>query len=148
MIRNKENLLLKEVAFKCGISMQCLSRYENDQRTPDNNFLKEFVKHFHVSLEWLLFGESPIYKENQKKETDIKESFLEFFDLINTKELPVFPNAEISEFTFEKITDDNPDNYLLLLKYMQQYTGIRKSIFQFFQLVLKPRTDKNPGFWS
>lgn len=142
MIRTKENLLQKEVGTLCGVSMQTLSRYEKDARMPDNDFVKEFVKHFNVSTDWLLFGKSPIYTNDQTRDRDVKESFIELSHLINTKEFPGLDIPEKFDFNVQKITDDIPDNYLLLLKYMQKYPLIRRAIFQFFLFILKPQIDK------
>lgn len=144
MIRTKENLLLKEVGNLCGISEQTLSRYERGQRTPDNEFLKEFINHFKVSPDWLYLGQSPIYRDDQYKKREVKEAFIELSQLINAKELPGITIPEKFDFSLQKVTDDNPDNYLLLLKYMLKYPLIRKGIFQFFLFILKPLIDKNP----
>lgn len=144
MIRNKEKLLLKEVGNLCDISAQTLSRYENDQRTPDNEFLKKFVKHFNISSDWLLFGEVPIYRDDQRRDKDVKESFIELSHLISSKDIPGIDRLEKFDLTLEKITDDVPENYLLMLKYMMKNPIIRKGIFQFFYLFLKPLFDEHP----
>ena len=142
MIRKKENLLLKEAGAVCGISAQTLSRYENNDRKPDYEFLGRFVKYFNVSTDWLLFGESPIYKASDL-DRDVKESFIELSDLIRAKKIADIDISEKLDFT-KKITDDIPENYLLLIKYMLKYPLIRKGILQFFYLFLKPLIDKHP----
>jgi len=143
MIRKKENLLLKELGATCGITAQTLSRYENDDRKPDYEFLRRFVTHFNVSTEWLLFGESPIYKA-AALDRDVKESFIELSHLISSKEVYGLDIPEKVDFTLQKVTDDIPENYLLLIKYMLKYPIIRRGIFQFFYLFLKPLIDKHP----
>jgi transcriptional regulator with XRE-family HTH domain len=142
MIRKKGNLLLKEAGATCGISAQTLSRYENNDRKPDYEFLGRFVKHFNVSADWLLFGESPIYRAADL-DRDVKESFIELSDLINAKEIPDIDIPVKIDFT-KKISDDIPENYILLIKYMLKYPIIRKGIFQFFYLFLKPMFNKHP----
>lgn len=135
MIRKKENLLLKEVGAICGITDQSLSRYERDQRTPENEFLKRFVTHFKLNTDWLLFGTPPIYKE-AAQERDVKKSFIELSEKIKSKDVPGIDP--------QKIIDDIPGNYLLMIKYMMNYPIIRKGVFQFFYLILKPMIDNHP----
>jgi transcriptional regulator with XRE-family HTH domain len=135
-IRKAEKLKLIEVGKLFDITAQTLSRYENNQRTPDNDFLEAFGKHFNLSGNWLLYNEPPIYRTDEK-ERDIKESFLELSNLINYKDV-------IDIDMTEKITDNTPENFLLLIKYMLQYPIIRKGIFQFFYLLLKPMIDNHP----
>ncbi len=135
-IRKAEKLKLIEVGKLFDITAQTLSRYENNQRTPDNDFLEAFGKHFNLSGNWLLYNEPPIYRTDEK-ERDIKESFLELSNLINYKDVI---NIDMTE----KITDNTPENFLLLIKYMLQYPIIRKGIFQFFYLLLKPMIDNHP----
>ena len=141
-IRKAKKLKLIEVGKLFDITAQTLSRYENNQRTPDNDFLEVFGKHFNLSGNWLLYNEPPIYRTDEK-ERDIKESFLELSNLISSKDLH---DIDIpAEFDFsKKITGDIPENYLLLIKYMLKYPIIRKGIFQFFYLLLKPLIEKNP----
>jgi transcriptional regulator with XRE-family HTH domain len=142
MIRKKENLILKEVAAICNVTVKTLSRYENDQRTPDNDFLKIFVTHFKISTDWLLFGESPIYKAAANPDRNIKEAFIELSDLIFSQEIA---NIDIPEkLDFTQIVGDTPGNYLLLIKYMLKYPIIRKGIFQFFHFFLKPLINEHP----
>jgi len=136
MIRKKEKLILKEVAAICNVTTQTLSRYEKDQRTPDNDFLKTFVKHFNLNTDWLLFGEVPIYKGSDL-EKNVKESFIELSELINSKSL----NGIVD---MKRFIEDIPENYLVLIEYMLKYSIIRKGIFQFFYLLLKPMIDKHP----
>jgi transcriptional regulator with XRE-family HTH domain len=145
MIRKKGNLLLKQVGDICGITAQTLSRYEKDERKPDYEFLGLFVKHFKISSDWLLFGESPIYRGTDL-DKDVKESFIELSDLISSKDIPGIDRPEKLDVTLEKITDDIPENYLLMLKYMMKNPIIRKGIFQFFYLFLKPLIDEHPEF--
>jgi transcriptional regulator with XRE-family HTH domain len=135
MIRKQENLLLKEVGTICGITDQSLSRYERDQRSPENEFLKRFVTHFKLNTDWLLFGTPPIYKVDEQ-ERDVKKSFIELSEMIKSKDGPGIDT--------QNITDDIPENYLLMIKYMKNYPIIRSGIFQFFYLLLKPMIDNHP----
>jgi len=143
MVRTKEGLLLKEVGAICGITAQTLSRYENNDRKPDYEFLGRFVKHFKISTDWLLFGESPIYKAADL-DRDVKESFIELSDLVNSKDIPDIDIPGKFWFSLQKIADDIPENYLLLIKYMLKYPMVRKGILQYFYLLLKPLIDNHP----
>jgi transcriptional regulator with XRE-family HTH domain len=135
MIRKKENLVLKEVGELCGITDQSLSRYERDKRYPENEFLKRFVTHFKLNTDWVLFGTLPIYKVDDK-EKDAKKCFIEFSEMIKSKDVPGIDP--------QKVIDDITENYLVLNKYMLNYPIIRKGIFQFFFFLLKPMIDNHP----
>jgi len=141
MIRKKRNLLLKEAGAICGISAQTLSKYEKNDRKPDYEFLGRFVKNFNVSADWLLFGEPPIYKAADL-DRDITESFIELSNLVSSKDIPGIDTPVKFDFT-QKIIDDIPENYIILIKYMLKYPMIRKGIFQFFYIFLKPLIDKD-----
>lgn len=143
MIRKKNDLKLKEVGAFFDVTAQTLSRYENDDRTPDNDFLRDFGKHFNLSGDWLLYGAPPIYRAADL-DRDVKESFLELSHLITSKGVPGMESPVKFDFTLQKITDDIPENYLLLLKSMMKNPIIRKGIFQFFYLFLKPLLDNHP----
>jgi transcriptional regulator with XRE-family HTH domain len=135
MIRKKENLVLKEVGEICGITDQSLSRYERDKRYPESEFLKRFVTHFKLNTDWLLFRILPIYKVDDK-EKDVKKYFIEFSEMIKSKDVPGIDP--------QKVIDDLPENYLVLNKYMLNYPIIRKGVFQFFFFLLKPIIDNHP----
>ncbi len=141
MIRKAKNLKLIEVGDIFDMTVQTISRYENDQRTPDNDFLEAFGKHFNLSGNWLLYGEPPVYRMDAQ-DRDLKESFIELSHLISSKDIPSIDIPVKIDLT-KKITDNIPENYLSLIEYMLKYPIIRKGIFQFFNLFLKPLID-NP----
>ena len=145
LIRKKNNLKLQEAGEIFDITAQTLSRYENGQRTPDNDFLEAFGKYFKLSGDWLLYGEPPIYRAADL-DRDVKESFLELSHLINCKDVPGIDIPEKLDSTPERLTDDLPENFLLLLKYMLKYPRVRQNIFQFFYLFQKPLIDEHPEF--
>lgn len=145
LIRKKNNLKLQEAGDIFDITAQTLSRYENGQRTPDNDFLEAFGKYFKLSGDWLLYGEPPIYRAADL-DRDVKESFLELSHLINSKGVPGIDIPEKLDFPPDRMTDDIPENFLLLLKYMLKYPGVRRGIFQFFYLFQKPLIDEHPEF--
>lgn len=145
MIRKTNNLKLQQVGDIFDVTAQTLSRYENGVRTPDNDFLEAFGKHFKLSGNWLLYGESPIYK-GDVQEKDVKELLLELFHLLESKEVK---DIDIdTDFNLIKATDDIPENFLLMLKYMKKYDIIRKGILQFFYFFQKPLIDKYPQIFE
>jgi transcriptional regulator with XRE-family HTH domain len=143
MIRQKNKLKLKEAGALFDMTAQTLSRYENNERTPDNDFLREFGKHFRLSGDWLLYGEPPIYR-GADMDRDEKESFLELAHLINDRGIPGTEIPVKFDFTMQKLSEDIPENYLFLLRCMMKNPVIRKGIFQFFYLFLKPLFDTHP----
>ena len=74
MIRKSNNLKLQQVGDIFDVTAQTLSRYENGVRTPDNDFLEAFGKHFKLSGNWLLYGESPIYLADDR-DKDVHEQY-------------------------------------------------------------------------
>ena len=65
-LRTKNNLTQKDLMEL--LNFDNLSRYENDERKPSLNIIIELAKHFNVSTDWLLLGES------------LNESKSDFFD--------------------------------------------------------------------
>ncbi len=53
-LRNKKNLTLNQLAKYIGTTSMTLSRYENNQRQPDNETLKKIADYFEVSIDYLL----------------------------------------------------------------------------------------------
>jgi transcriptional regulator with XRE-family HTH domain len=140
LIRKKNNMKLDETSVLFDVSVQTLSRYENDKRTPDNIFLEHFGKHFNVSGGWLLYGEPPIFKENiLKKES--RELFLELSASIGAEESGLPTESNAVDISLESI-GNSPDHILSMLKYMIRYPEVSKSMLQFFYLFQKPNADK------
>ena len=65
-LRTKNNLTQKDLMEL--LNFDNCSRYENDERKPSLNIIIELAKHFNVSTDWLLLGES------------LNESKSDFFD--------------------------------------------------------------------
>jgi transcriptional regulator with XRE-family HTH domain len=147
LIRKKNKLKLQEAGEIFDITAQTLSRYENGQRTPDNDFLEAFGRNFKLSGDWLLYGEPPIYRAADL-DRDVKESFLELSHLIHSKEAPGIDIPKKLDITLQQLSDDIPENFLLLLKYMLKYPRVRQSIFQFFYLFQKPLIDEHPEIFE
>ena len=47
-VRNRFEMSLESTASIFDITAQTLSRYENGRRSPDNEFLEQFGKHFNL----------------------------------------------------------------------------------------------------
>jgi transcriptional regulator with XRE-family HTH domain len=140
-IRSKFNLSLDKAAAMFDITAQTLSRYENGKRTPDNDFLESYGKKFLLSGDWLLYGEPPIFKTSSV-EKDIKEVFVELSALINSGTGRKISVQEIIRGSLDKIAEDTPENFIVMLEYMLKDAEVRKNMFQFFYLFQRPEADK------
>ena len=145
LIRNEAKLSLEKAGAIFDITAQTLSRYENGVRTPDNDFLREFGKHFKLSGDWLLYDEPPMRKATDMDKS-IKVSFFELTHLINAKKAPDVPIPDTLGDFLGNITEDNPDNFILMFEYMLKYASVRKNMFQFFFLFQKPQIDERLKF--
>jgi transcriptional regulator with XRE-family HTH domain len=141
LVRNEAKLSLEKTGALFDITAQTLSRYENCERRPDNDFLREFGKHFNLSGDWLLYDEPPMRKATDMDKS-IKGSFFELTNLINAKKAPDVPISNALGDFLGKITEDNPDNFILMFEYMLKYAPVRKNMFQFFFLFQKPMIDE------
>jgi transcriptional regulator with XRE-family HTH domain len=145
LIRNEAKLSLEKAGAIFDITAQTLSRYENGVRTPDNDFLRDFGKHFKLSGDWLLYGEPPIRKATNL-DKDIKESFLELTHLIDAKKVPDVGLPQKIGDSLERVTQDLPENFLIMFEYMLKYASVRKNMFQFFFLFQKPQIEERLKF--
>ncbi len=145
LIRNEAQLSLEKAGAIFDITAQTLSRYENGVRTPDNDFLRDFGKYFKLSGDWLLYGEPPIRK-GDNLDKNLKESFFELTHLVNARKVPDVGLPEKLGDSLERVTQDLPENYLIMLEYMMKYASVRKSMFQFFFLFQKPMIDDQIKF--
>jgi transcriptional regulator with XRE-family HTH domain len=141
LIRTKFKLSLEKTGVLFDVTAQTLSRYENGKRTPDNDFLESFGKHFKLSGDWLLYGAPPIFKASDL-DKDVKEAFVELSSLLSTKGSHKDIIPEVLRVSMEKLTEDTPENFIMMLEYMLKDEAVRKDMFQFFHLFQKPPADK------
>lgn len=141
LVREKFNLSLGKAAAFFDITGQTLSRYENGRRTPDNDFLEAFGKHFNLSGNWLLYGEAPIFKATEEMK-DSQEVFLELASSIQAAGVDSAARSELLRLSMEELTEDTPANFIIMLEYMLKNPEIRKNMFQFFHLFQKPLAEK------
>jgi transcriptional regulator with XRE-family HTH domain len=140
LVRSEAKLSLEKTGALFNVTAMTLSRYENGERRPDHDFLKEFGEHFKLSGDWLLYNEPPMYKASADK--SIKESFFELTQIINATKVPDVPIPDGLGDCLGKITEDNPDSFVLMFEYMLKYAPVRKNMFQFFYLFQKPMIDE------
>ena len=143
-VRNRFEMSLESTASIFDITAQTLSRYENGRRSPDNEFLEQFGKHFNLSGNWLLYGEAPVFKATEESGKDINEAFYELSSLIGVKkvnDIDLLDKLKL-KIPLEKLTEDSPENYILLFEYMMKYEEVRKAMFQFFYVFQKPAADE------
>lgn len=140
LIRKKHKQSLDETATIFDITKQTLSRYENEKRTPDNEFLESFGRQFSLSGDWLLYGKPPIFQQEVAK-TDVNGIFLEL-----AAELTRISNRKTTELKMidipQETLSNTPENYVLMLEYMLKYESVRRDILKFFYLFQKPEADK------
>lgn len=55
--RKRSGMTQEELGEKLGVSRQAVSKWESGQTTPDLQYLKEMCALFHITADWLLFGE-------------------------------------------------------------------------------------------
>ncbi|MCP5052691.1 MAG: helix-turn-helix transcriptional regulator [bacterium] len=142
-IRKKNNLTLENVSdmFLNLVSAQTLSKYEKG-RTPDSDFLVAFLMEFKLSAEWLLLGHGPIYREKKDFNKTIADTFLELIAMIDSQSFEATEGTPVNKVSPEKFAEENPEDSLEVLTYMQKDTEVRKSILVLFHLILKPQAIK------
>jgi phage repressor protein C with HTH and peptisase S24 domain len=59
-------LSIAEVAKITGIPYPTLQDYLNDKRTPGGANLQKISMHLHISIDWLLTGQGPMFREEDK----------------------------------------------------------------------------------
>lgn len=54
LLRKEQHLGQKEIAALIEVSVSCIGKYENDQRTPPPKTINFLADYFHVSTDYLL----------------------------------------------------------------------------------------------
>ncbi len=67
MLRNNKHVTQAKVCKQIGISVQALSRYENDQAEPDMDVLYNLANYYNVDINYLFN-----YSENRRKGNDYR----------------------------------------------------------------------------
>lgn len=80
-LRKKKNLSQKDAAELIGISNANLSRYEKEERTPNQEMITNLAKFYNVSPSYLLFGENKPYldflQDITEEEANLLKDYLE-----------------------------------------------------------------------
>lgn len=91
--RTKTNMTQKEVCGKLNIpSVQTLSAYERGINSPTIFTLRELAELYHVSIDWLVYGEE---KRSIKKKR-IPDLVRDFFDALNALHLEIEEDTDFN----------------------------------------------------
>ncbi|MGE5343263.1 MAG: helix-turn-helix domain-containing protein [Candidatus Omnitrophota bacterium] len=72
-VRQKLNLSESQFAKTLNLSTTQISEIENGEFEPEYDFFYGILTEFHVNLDFLLFGEAPMFKDDRQPETDATE---------------------------------------------------------------------------
>lgn len=76
-LREKRDLLQKDLSKDLNIATSTIGMYEQGRREPDNTTLKKIANYFDVSTDYLLDNTKPLSKnEEQLKEKEILKKLL------------------------------------------------------------------------
>jgi len=64
-LRKEYNISQEELGFKINVSRQTISKWENNESSPDLNNLKALAKLFNVSTDYLVNGNKLLVKKNK-----------------------------------------------------------------------------------
>lgn len=75
-LRAEENITLEELAKALSTTKSTLSRYENNLRTPNADFINQLAKYFNVSVDYLL-GNSNDKNIDESKISEIDKKLID-----------------------------------------------------------------------
>ncbi len=64
------------VSKNLRITNQTLSRYENDTRFPDSQFLQEFGRLYNVNANWLLYGIGDMFIKELDRSPELEQDVM------------------------------------------------------------------------
>ncbi len=64
-LRKEKNISQEELGFKINVSRQTISKWENNESSPDLNNLKSLAKLFDVSTDYLVNGNKSLVKKTK-----------------------------------------------------------------------------------
>lgn len=64
-LRKENNISQEELGFKINVSRQTISKWENNESSPDLNNLKSLAKLFNVSTDYLINGNKRLVKKTK-----------------------------------------------------------------------------------
>lgn len=108
-LKNKNNIMAKDIASDIGVSKQAFSQYEKQQSTPSADILTAIAEYFNVSLDYLTGRtDNPeiINNNNEQNISEDEEELLEDFRLLDKYEQNIIL-GKISEIIYNKNIDKN-----------------------------------------
>jgi transcriptional regulator with XRE-family HTH domain len=91
-IRKEVKLRQDEFCKKLDISSTQLSKIENGKNKPGHGFYYNIVREFNVNLDYLLFGEGPMFRSGETKKEDPS--------VVYQREAGYKTNEDIEEFMY------------------------------------------------
>jgi len=102
-LRNKNNITQEEFANNLGVSVQSVSRWENEQNAPDISILPDIANYFNVTADYLLGLE-------------VKKSMAKLLKTVETFELKNKDEAEEMVLKFKNDKFPTLKDYKILEK--------------------------------
>lgn len=65
-LREKLRLTQKEFAEKLGYSQAYIAELEKGKKEPSRKFLQQLKSQYAINIEWILFGEGPMFREEER----------------------------------------------------------------------------------
>ena len=139
-IRKNLNRKQDDFAKMLNIDPATLSRYENNRRVPDFDFLKQFGTLFNVSGSWLLFGKPPVYR-TPDKEQDTRKMFLELLAAIEKQDGLQPSLTHVTDISKDTL-GSTPEHLILMIEYMLKDPEVCRDMLHYFYLIQKPKADQ------
>ena len=120
-IRNANGMNKKQFSELLEVSQPTIARYENGERVPDFNFLKNFIEKLHINPDWIFFNTEPIL-------LDVDDNFIvnQNNDLLKDISLILSPeelNKKLNDILFEhvlnQISTENEENFSIVRKFFK-----------------------------
>ncbi|MCP4213702.1 MAG: helix-turn-helix transcriptional regulator, partial [bacterium] len=130
--RKKRGCTQESIARHFDVDKSTISKYESGINTPDIEFLQSFARHFKINGDWLLFGEPPMFKAGQLNR-DLVGMLLELLASLREAESVERSRDQVPgliRHSLENLTEDTPDNFLVLMNYMANDHVARREIFK------------------
>lgn len=98
-IRNANNMNKKQFSELLEVSQPTITRYEDGERLPDFNFLKNLIEKLHINPDWIFFDVEPAFLDiDDNNITMQNQQLIKDIDLILT---PEEFNIKLNEILFE-----------------------------------------------
>lgn len=110
-IRNANNMNKKQFSELLEVSQPTITRYEDGERLPDFNFLKNLIEKLHINPDWIFFDVEPAFLDiDDNNITMQNQQLIKDIDLILTpEEFNIKLNEILFEDTIKKIASDDKE---------------------------------------